>query len=117
MSINTEPPATAGRPSWRMRPDSRIRWATLTGLGGVLCAVISVLIGMQHAGALSLSQANAMCSSPLGSLAAAFSAKAAQACSGVQLTEQVRGWLVVIGVVLIVAGTTWAVLIKAGERR
>jgi hypothetical protein len=86
-------------------------------LAGIGLIAVSVLLGRWHpVQGIGLSRANALCASPLGGLARAFSASAGQACGQIQAAEQVRGWAMVLGVALLCAGIAGAAVLLAEHR-
>jgi hypothetical protein len=101
MAIDT----SAGR-----RPRSAVP-AVLLAVGGVVLIGVSLVIGSSRYGPhgqLSLSQMNGLCASTFGQFAQAANSTASSNCSSVATTEQARGWLLVAGIITIVAGAAWA---------
>lgn len=93
--------------------------AAFTALAGAVVLAFAIIVGNQRygpGGQFTLSQANGLCASTLGQLAQATYANARVNCSSVASTEQLRGWLTVAGVLVIIAGAALAAHTRLRER-
>jgi hypothetical protein len=85
---------------------------------GVLLVAVSLLVRFTTTvtgslGSLSLSRANAICSSSLGIFAQTSSSTASGVCSQVQTYETVCGVLLIAGIVVALAGGVWLMIRKS----
>jgi len=79
-------------------------WGTIAAVAGVVMIAAGYLLGSVTNSGMRLSQWNGLCASGVGQFAQALSTRAATGCGEAATLEQLHGWLIVLGALLVIAG-------------